>query len=76
MEILSRLETKIESLLLKVRTLEDENRRLKEEAERSAFDLTAENARLREELEQERGSKNEVLGRIDGLLQKLSDDTP
>jgi len=76
MEILSQLETKIESLLQKVRTLEDENRRLKEEAERSAFDLSAENARLREELERERGSKSEVLSRIDGLLQKLSDDTP
>ena len=76
MEILSQLETKIESLLRKTRTLEDENRRLREEAERSAFDLKAENARLREDLELERGSKDEVLGRIDGLLKKLSDDTP
>ncbi|WP_461209648.1 cell division protein ZapB [Desulfocurvus sp. DL9XJH121] len=76
MEILSQLESKIESLLQKNRALEDENRRLKEEAERGAFDLKADNARLREELERERGSKDEVLGRIDGLLKKLSDDTP
>jgi len=75
MEILSQLETKIESLLEKVRTLEGENRRLREENERGVSDMQAENARLREELNRERGAKDEVLGRIDGMLKRLQEET-
>jgi len=75
MEMLSRLETKIESLLLKLATLKEDNARLREETQRGLEDLKAENRRLREDLERERTSKEEVLGRIDGLLQKLQDET-
>lgn len=75
MEILSQLETKIESLLLRIRTLEDDNKRLREEVEHGASDLKAENARLREDLNRERNAKDEVVNRIDGLLQRLQDET-
>lgn len=75
MEMLSRLESKIESLLTKLAALKEENARLKDESQRGLEDLKAENRRLREDLDRERASKEEVLGRIDGLLQKLQDET-
>ena len=75
MEMLSRLESKIESLLTKLTALKEENSRLKDESQRGLEDLKAENRRLREDLDRERASKEEVLGRIDGLLQKLQDET-
>lgn len=75
MEMLSRLETKIESLLLKLAALKEENARLKDESQRGIEDLRAENQRLRDDLERERASKEEVLGRIDGLLNKLQDES-
>lgn len=75
MEVLSRLETRIETLLQKLSTLKEENARLKDESQHSIEDLKSENARLRQDLERERASKEEVLARIDGLLQKLTDET-
>jgi cell division protein ZapB len=75
MEMLSRLEGKIESLLTRLATLKEDNARLREEAQRGQEELMAENRRLREDLERERASKEEVLARIDGLLQKLQDET-
>lgn len=73
MEILSQLESKVESLLLKVKALEEENLRLKLEAEQGRADLESDNIRLVEELERERTAKQEVAGRIDSLLSKLQD---
>jgi len=75
MEMLSRLESKIESLLTRLAALKEDNARLRDEAQRGQEDLMAENRRLREDLERERASKEEVLARIDGLLQKLQDET-
>ncbi len=75
MEVLSRLESKIEALLVKQTALKEENARLREESQRGLDDLRAENQRLRDDLNRERASKEEVLGRIDGLLQKLQDET-
>jgi cell division protein ZapB len=75
MEMLSRLESKIESLLTRLATLKEDNARLRDEVQRGQEDLMAENRRLREDLERERASKEEVLARIDGLLQKLQDET-
>ncbi len=75
MEVLSQLETKIESLIQRNHFLEKENRRLKEEAELGTTSLQADNDRLREELQREQESKDAVLKRIDGLLNKLSDDS-
>lgn len=73
MEILSQLESKVESLLLKIKALEEENLRLKLEAEQGRVDLEGENRRLVDELERERSAKQEVAGRIDSLLSKLQD---
>ncbi|MCK9241451.1 cell division protein ZapB [Desulfocurvus sp.] len=73
--MLSRLESKIESLLTRLATLKEDNARLRDEVQRGQEDLMAENRRLREDLERERASKEEVLARIDGLLQKLQDET-
>ncbi len=75
MEILSLLETKIESTLLKVKSLEEENRRLRQEVDSGLSELEQENRKLREDLERERSSKDEVRNRIDTLLSKLQDET-
>ncbi len=75
MEVLSQLETKIDTLLQRNQFLEQENRRLKKEAELGTTSLQADNDRLREELKHEQESKDQVLKRIDGLLRKLSDDS-
>jgi cell division protein ZapB len=71
MDTLTRLEERIDSFMGRVRVLEEENRRLKQEAEAAMGELTAENRRLAEELERERSGKEAVLSRIDGLLSKL-----
>lgn len=75
METLVRLEERIDSLLARMRGLEDENRRLKREVDQALTEMEAENRRLKEELERERSGKEAVLSRIDGLLAKLQDDT-
>ncbi|OBQ50243.1 cell division protein ZapB [Halodesulfovibrio spirochaetisodalis] len=72
MELIDRLEKKLESLLEEVESLKNENLQLKEEVEVSLSVLEEENRALKEELELERSTKDEVMGRIDGLLTKLS----
>ncbi|MEW5774066.1 MAG: cell division protein ZapB [Thermodesulfobacteriota bacterium] len=74
METLARLEQRIDTLLARMRGLEDENKRLKREIDQALTEIEAENRRLREELERERSGKEAVLSRIDGLLAKLQDD--
>lgn len=74
MELIDRLEQRLESLLEEVENLKTENLHLKEEVEVSLSVLEEENRNLKEELEQERSTKNAVMGRIDGLLSKLSND--
>ena len=61
MELIDRLEQRLESLL--------------EEVEVSLSVLEEENRALKEELEQERSTKDQVMGRIDGLLTKLTNPT-
>ncbi len=73
MEKLSQLETRIEALLQKLRVLEDENRRLKQEGDQKHGEFERTIEQLREELERERAAKNDVVSRIDGLLDKLQD---
>ncbi|MCG8532802.1 MAG: cell division protein ZapB [Desulfovibrionales bacterium] len=72
MELIDRLENKIISLLEEIETLKQENIQLKEEVEVSLSVLEDENRTLKEELETERSTKDAVMGRIDGLLSKLS----
>ena len=73
MEKLSQLETRIEALLQKLRVLEEENRRLKQEGDQKHGELERTIVQLREELERERNAKSDVVSRIDGLLDKLQD---
>jgi len=73
MEKLSQLETKIEALLKKLRVLEEENRRLKQEGDQKHGELERTITQLREDLERERAAKSDVVSRIDGLLDKLQD---
>ncbi len=56
MEIIDKLEERIDSLLGRLRHLEQEN------------------ASLREQLANERGSKDEVTTRIDQLLKKIQEE--
>lgn len=74
METLARLEERIDTLLARMHSLEDENKRLKREIDQALTEIEAENRRLKEELERERSGKEAVLSRIDGLLAKLQDD--
>lgn len=55
MDILTQFEDKVEQLLERLRTVENEK------------------LRLEQELESERGQKQEVLGRIDNLLKKIQE---
>jgi len=75
MELIDRLEQRLESLLEEVESLKNENIQLKEEVEVSLSVLEEENRSLKDELEQERSTKDAVMGRIDGLLSKLSNST-
>lgn len=73
MEILARLESRIEEMLTKIRGLENENAELKRRMEESIGTLENENLRLMEELENERAGKEAVVERIDSLLRKLTE---
>ncbi len=73
MEKLSQLETRIEALLQKLRVLEEENRRLKQEGDQKHGELERTITQLREDLDRERAAKSDVVTRIDGLLDKLQD---
>jgi cell division protein ZapB len=76
MEILTRLENKIEEVLARNKELESENERLKREFETGAAELESDNLRLKDELDRERAAKEAVVSRIDLLLKKLSGEVP
>jgi cell division protein ZapB len=76
MEILSKLEARIDEMLVKMRDLEKEKARLAEKLESGSSELEAENRRLKDELDRERASKEAVVARIDALLAKLSGEEP
>ena len=76
MEAFAKLETHIAELLTRLDTLKAENARLRAEAENSAAGRTAleeENRRLTAALAQEESLRNEVLRRVDNLLQKIQE---
>ena len=75
MELIVTLEAKIDALLATLAAERDANRRLRQELAGAGSKLEEENRTLREELEAERALKETVLTRIDGLLQKLKDET-
>jgi predicted nucleic acid-binding Zn-ribbon protein len=71
MDVLAKLEEKIEALLARSKALEAENGRLRQNSEEVFTRLEAENTSLKEELARERESRAAVLARIDGLVSKL-----
>lgn len=75
MEILTRLENRIDEVLARVKELEAENAKLKREIENRATELESENLRLQDELDREKAAKEAVVARIDMLLRKLSEET-
>ncbi len=70
MEILDRLEAKIDGLLSDISTLKSERDRLQEELA-AVESLKLENQQLKEQLEKEQADKSAVVDRIDTLLKKL-----
>jgi len=68
MDIIDTLEERIAQLVSRLKTLEEENRRLKAAADQ-------ENASLKEALDQERQKKDAVLSRVDQLLKKLQEES-
>ncbi|MGE4298245.1 MAG: cell division protein ZapB [Desulfovibrionaceae bacterium] len=75
MELIVTLEAKIDALLAALAAERDANRRLRDELAGAGLKMEEENRTLREELDRERALKEAVLARIDGLLQKLKDET-
>lgn len=70
MEILDRLEAKIDGLLTDIAELKSERNRLQEKvAEMESLEF--ENLQLKEQLEKEQVEKTAVVERIDALLKKL-----
>lgn len=75
MELLDKLESKVEELLASKKRLQEENERLKKEAATGYANLEEQVAQLGGELEQERNARAEVLERLDKLLEKLKSST-
>ncbi len=75
MELVEKLEQRIDEVLSSLSSLREENKRLKDEASRGRSLLEEENARLKQELERERAAKSAVLNRVDALLNKIHDAT-
>lgn len=76
MELLNLLEERVQALVAQTERLRDENRRLElasSEGLQSLHGLQEENRLLKESLAQEQRLKDEVLERIDALLERLKD---
>ncbi len=71
MELIDRLEQRLDALLSDNTSLRQENGRLKEALQRDTQTLQGEVEHLQQELERERAARQAVTARIDGLLQKI-----
>ncbi len=76
MNALDKLEERIEALLADKAHLAKENARLRVESEMGVSALETENHSLRDELAAERAKSDEVLARVEKLLQKLQTEPP
>ena len=75
MEIMDILENKIDALLNELSSVEKDKESVLHDYQTRLTELLAENTTLKDELEQERMLKNEILSRIDTLLLKLKERT-
>ena len=73
MKMLDDLETRVLDLVSQITDLKNENKRLLEENEAKLQSMAEENSRLKTALDEEAAARQEVLGRIDSLLQLLDD---
>ena len=73
MKMLDDLETRVLALVSQITDLKNENQRLLEENEAKLQSMAEENSRLKTALDEEAAARQEVLGRIDSLLQLLDD---
>lgn len=73
MKMLDDLETRVLALVSQITDLKNENKRLLEENEAKLQSMAEENSRLKTALDEEAAARQEVLGRIDSLLQLLDD---
>ena len=73
MKMLDDLETRVLALVSQRTDLTYENKRLLEENEAKLQSMAEENSRLKTALDEEAAARQEVLGRIDSLLQLLDD---
>ena len=73
MKMLDDLETRVLGLVSPITDLKNENKRLLEENEAKLQSMAEENSRLKTALDEEAAARQEVLGRIDSLLQLLDD---
>lgn len=73
MKMLDDLETRVLALVSQITDLKNENKRLVEENEAKLQSMAEENSRLKTSLDEEAAARQEVLGRIDSLLQLLDD---
>lgn len=71
MELLDRLESRIEEMLGQIHNLRQENERLKEELG-SSESLAEEVASLKAELDKEKAAKEAIADRINTLLERLT----
>ncbi len=71
MELLDKLESRIDTLLATMNALHEENRRLKEEVDSGLSALADENRALKEAIEQEKVARKAVLARVEALLDRL-----
>lgn len=75
MEIMDILENKIDALLNELSSVERDKENVLHDYQTRLTELLAENTALKDELEQEKMLKNEILSRIDTLLLKLKERT-
>ncbi len=76
MKLLDELEVRIDSLHKRAENLEQNNAYLRTELEQTRADLEDRGLRLAEIMEKTKQRKGEILGRIDMLLHRLSDENP
>lgn len=75
MELLDILEQRVADLVNEILSLREENRRLRDDAA-NAWHQMNELGDLQQELEQERQLREESLGRVNNLLQRIQERLP
>ena len=73
MELVSILESQVDSLVAEIKLMRKENAKLREDATGGSTDLQAENGRLKRELVTVQQQKAATLQRMEGILARTQD---